>query len=79
VRSGRVQTHEAVQAAVSSNHFEPGAQPQVEGIAEHDLRADLDQFGGRHRLDRAISPHRHEYRGFDGAVGEGEAAAPGLA
>ena len=47
VRIGRVPAHEAVQAAVLRDHLEPGPQPQVEGVAEDDLRAGLDELGGR--------------------------------
>ena len=71
--------HEAVQAAVRGDHLEARAQPQVEGVAEHDLRADLDELRGRHRLDRAVGADRHEHRRLDGAVGEREPTAPGRA
>jgi len=38
----------------------PGPQHQMEGVAKHDLRADLAQFLRRHRLDRAIGADRHK-------------------
>ena len=50
-------------------------QPQVERVAEDDLRADLVQFGGRHRLDGAVRAYWHEYRRFDAAVGKCQARA----
>ena len=59
-------------AAITSS---PGPQPQVEGVAEHDLRADLAQLRGRHRLHRAVGADRHEGRRLDLAVGERERAA----
>src|SRR5512134_1996156 len=34
-----VPAHEAVQSAVRGDHFESRPQPQVEGVAENDLRA----------------------------------------
>jgi hypothetical protein len=42
-----VPAHEAVQAAELVQHFGARAQPQVEGVAEDDLRADFLQFDRR--------------------------------
>ena len=61
------------------DHFQPGPQPQVEGIAEHDVGADVLQLDRRHRLDRAIGADRHEGRGFHRAVGQRQGAAAGEA
>ena len=74
-----IPAHEAMQAAMRRDHFQPRPQPQVEGVAQHDLRADLFQFERRHRLDRAIGADRHEGRGFDAAVGKLQRAATGKA
>jgi hypothetical protein len=65
-----------VQATVRFDDLQPGSQPEVEGVAQHDLRAGLDKLHRRHRLDRAVGAHRHEYRRFDDAVRELQAAAP---
>ena len=71
--------HEPVQAAVRRDHLLPGPKPQVEGVAEDDLRALRDELVRRHRLDGAVGAHRHEDRRLDDAVRELEAAAPGAA
>ena len=71
--------HEAVQAAVRGDDLEARAQPEVKRVAEHDLRAELDELVRRHRLDGAVGADRHEHRRLDGAVRELEPAAPGAA
>ncbi|MNL41065.1 hypothetical protein D3C87_1634560 [compost metagenome] len=68
-----------VQALVGVDHVQPGAQPQVEGIAQDDVRANLVQFQRRHRLDRAVGADRHEDRRLDHAVVQRDAAAAGVA
>jgi hypothetical protein len=68
---GELPPHEAVQPAVLLDDLKTGAQPQVERVAEHDLRADLLQFRGRHCLDGAVRADRHERRRLDRAVREG--------
>ena len=73
-----VPAHELVQAAELVHHVHARAQPQVEGVAQDDLRADVTQFDRVHRLDRAVRAHWHEDRGFDGAVVELQAAAAGV-
>jgi hypothetical protein len=35
-----------MQAPVRADHVQAGAQPQVEGVAEHDLRADSTSSTG---------------------------------
>ena len=50
-------------------------QHQVEGVAEHDVRAEALEFLGRHRLDGAVGAHRHEGRRLDHAVCELQPAA----
>ena len=67
--------HEAVQAAVRGDHLDPGTQPEMKGVAEHDLRAERFELVGRHRLDRAVGAHRHEHRRVDDAVRECELPA----
>ena len=52
-------------------------QPEMEGIAEADLCADLGEVARRHRLDRAVGADRHEDRGLDDAVVQGQRAAAG--
>jgi hypothetical protein len=64
-----------VQAAVLRDHVQPRPQPEVEGVAEHDLRAERVELLRRHRLHRAVSAHRHERRRIDAAVRELEDAA----
>ena len=63
-----VPAHKAVEAAELFEDFHARAQPQMESVAQTDLRADIQQLVRAHRLDRAVSAHRHEDRGFDDAV-----------
>jgi hypothetical protein len=70
---------EAVQAAEGAITSSPGPQPQVEGVAQDDLRAHLLERARQHALDRAVGAHRHEDRRLDDAVVQREAAAAGLA
>jgi hypothetical protein len=39
-------SHEAVEASVRRDHSSPGRKPQVERVAEHDLRADVLELRG---------------------------------
>ena len=73
-----IPAHEAVQAAVLADHVQPWPQPQMEGVAEHDLGADLVQLARRHRLDRAVGAHRHEDRRLHHAVVQRQRAAARL-
>lgn len=72
-----VPAHEVVQAAVRGDHFQPRAQPQVEGVAEADLRTDFGEVARRHRFHRAVGADRHEDRCVDDAVCERHAATAG--
>ncbi len=68
-----------MQAAMGFDDLDPGAQPEVKGIAEDDLGTQIDQFVGRDPFHRTNRADRHEYRGVDGAVGSFEHAATGMA
>src|SRR5690606_13107985 len=72
-----VPAREAVQAAVRRDHVQPGAQEQVEGVAEDDLRAGVAHLLRQHALDRAVGADGHERRRLDHAAREGQAAAAG--
>jgi hypothetical protein len=74
-----VPAHEAVQPAVLADHLDSRPQPEVERIAEDDLRAERGELGGRHGLHRAVGAHRHESRRVDAAVRQLEHAAARLA
>src|SRR6185503_6030602 len=76
---GAAPAHEAVQPGMLCDDLDPGAQPQMKGVAEHDLRAGGGELFGRHRLYRAVSPHRHEGRGIDAPMRKLERPAPRLA
>ena len=69
-------THETVQAGVGGDDVEPRSQPEMKGVAEHDLGAKRLELVWRHRLDRAVGADRHEHRRLDGAVGQREPSAP---
>src|SRR5690554_1441024 len=62
---GPVPLHEAVQAAVLLHDLGARAQPQVEGVAQYDLGADLVELVRQHGLDAAIGAHGHEDRRLD--------------
>jgi len=55
--------------------LDSGAQPQMERVAKHDLRPDVDEFRRRHRFHGAVGADRHERRRFDRAVLQRQAAA----
>ena len=59
-----------VQAAVGGDDLEPGAQPQVVGVAEDDARADRFELARGHRLDGAVGADGHEDGRRDLAVRE---------
>ena len=76
-QDGPLPAFEAVQAAEAAQHVQPRPQPEVEGVAEDDLRAHRLERGGQHALHRAVSAHRHEHRRLDETVGERQPAAAG--
>ncbi len=67
--------HEIVQVAVQLHDLLARAQPQVEGVAQQDLRAGFFHFFRRHALDRAVGADRHKGRGLHHAAVEDQAAA----
>jgi hypothetical protein len=69
--------HELVQPAQCRHALGARPQHQMEGVAEHDLRAGLGDRLRQHRLDRARSAERHESRRLDRAVRGRDAAATG--
>ena len=76
---GLVPALEAVQAAELLEHVEPRPHPQVEGVAQDDLRVHLIERARRHALHRAVGAHGHEDRRLHDAVIQGEAAAARVA
>jgi hypothetical protein len=79
-QDGFVPALEAVQAAKALHHVQPRAHPQVEGVAQDDLRAHVFQAARHHALDRAIGAHRHEDgRLHHAGVVQRERAAAGVA
>lgn len=71
--------HETVQAAKVSNLLDTRPQVEVISVAEENLDAQLLEDVLRDRLDGGGSPHRHEHRGEDLAMGGGETAQAGIA
>jgi hypothetical protein len=68
--------HEAVQPVpMESDDLGAGAQRQVEGVAEHDLRAQSRELLRVHALHGAIGAHRHEGRSIDRAVRQMQSSA----
>src|SRR3546814_13002021 len=64
-----------VQPAMLVHDFRAWAQPQVKGIAQHDLRVDVLELVRHHGLDAAVGTHGHEDRGLDDAMVQCELAA----
>ena len=71
--------HETVQAAEVAHGSVPGAQHEVEGVAEEHLRPGGGERVRRHRLDGAVGAAGHEDWGLDRAVGRAEPPATGRA
>ena len=70
---------EAVQAAELLHHVQARAHPQMEGVAQDDLRAHLLERARHHALDGAVGAHRHEDRRLHHAVVQGQAPAARVA
>ncbi len=64
-----------MEVPVRRDDLEPRAQPQVERIPEHDLRAELLELRRAHRLHGAVGADGHERRRIDLAVREREPPA----
>ena len=73
-----VPVFEGVQAAELLHHVQPRPHPQMEGVAQDDLRAHLVQAARHHALDRAVGAHGHEDGRLDHAVVQRQAPAPGV-
>lgn len=54
-----------------------GAQPEVVGVAEDDLRAELLELERVEGFHRTLGADRHEDRSFDDAVRQAQGSAPG--
>ena len=76
-QNGATPSHEAMEAAEITHDVGAGAQQQVVGIAEHDLRAGGVEVLGRERLDGRLRADRHEDGCIDDAMGGRETAAAG--
>ncbi len=68
-----------MQPLVRVDDLQAGSQPQVKGIAQHDLRADFPQIPRRQRFDGTIRAHRHEGWSLDLAARQMQHRAAGLA
>ena len=66
---------ETVQAAEMTQHVEPGPHPEVEGVAQDDLRTHGLERLRHHALDGAVGADGHEDRRLDRAATQGEPAA----
>ena len=70
---------ELVQTAKAFHDVQPGAHPQVEGVAQNDLRTHFVQASRHDAFDGAVSPHGHEDGRFHHAMVQGQRAASGVA
>src|SRR6185312_2976911 len=73
-----VPADEAMQAPERADYLQPRPQPEMERIAEDDLRADVVEIARRHRFDGTISADRHERGRLDHAARQRDAAAAGI-
>ena len=73
-----IPAHEFVQPARLFDQILAGADMQVIGIGEDDLRTDFIQFARGHALDGRLCADRHEDRGLDIAVRGMHNAAAGM-
>ena len=67
---------EAMQSAHAADRFVSGAQVEMIGVAENDLRAERFDHVLRHGLDAARRSHRHEHRCFHGLMRQMHLRAP---
>ena len=71
---GLLPIHEGVQAAGELDDVHAGADVEMIGVAEDDLRIHLQQFTGVERLHAGLRAHGHENGRIDDAMGGGEPA-----
>jgi hypothetical protein len=71
--------HEIMQIAMQLHDLLPWAQPQVESVAQQDLRTGLFHFFRRHALYRAVGADRHKGWGFHHATFKDQAATASAA
>ena len=67
--------HKRMQATMCLNHFQPWPQPQMKGIAQHNMCTNRLDIPWQHAFDRAIGAHRHEDGGLHHAMVQGQLAA----
>ena len=79
VRIGRVQPSKRCSPPRLPHDVEARPHPQVEGVAEDDLRTHFFERSRHHSLHRAVGTHGHEDRCFNDAMVERQAATPRLA
>ena len=60
--------HEAMETAKTRDELFAGANVQVVGITQNDLRPDFAEFFGGHGLHCGLSSDRHEYGGLNGTA-----------
>jgi hypothetical protein len=60
--------HKAMQAVVLGDDLGAWTKPEVKGVTQYDLSADLEQLVGQHGLDGAIGADRHKNGRLDHAV-----------
>ncbi len=77
-QDGAIPARKPVQPAVIADHLQAGAQIQMEGVAQDDLRTQGTDLLGQDALDRPIGPDRHERRGLNRAARKGQAPTPGM-
>ena len=60
------------------DHVESGTQPEMECIAEDDLRIDIIQIFRGHGLDGTVGSHWHKDGRFNGAVCQFQTPSSGI-
>src|SRR4030095_209681 len=75
---GAVPSHKSMQPAEVFHHFHAGADEEVIGIAQDDLRSERFELIGRAAFAGGLRADGHEDGCLDRAVARDEASAPGL-
>ena len=68
-----------MQTAKALHHIQARTHPQMEGIAQNDLRAHLMQATRHHAFDCAVGAHGHKNWRLDHAVVQSQTATSGKA
>ncbi len=78
-QNGAIPAHKLVQTAKIGHDVQAGPHPQVECVAQDDLRIDFAKVTRGHAFDGAIGAYGHENWGLNNPMRRGNLAAPSFA